>query len=177
VKTSERRSREARLLLLTALGILVLCHFFPTWSFNDEKIGEIWEEVASDAKRFVHGRFSPDALMATASILTVAVVMMAAPFATGFLQRARALLWVMRLLALAFSGWFSWMIHHAARLNFSSTPMGWQEQMENIGTGMWLLILSLWLATAGLFWIPKRQEEEPSGPILPSTAEGEGAVK
>lgn len=142
------------MLLWTALAVLVVAHFCPMESRGGGHLWDVWLEVAREARRLADGDFSLDGMMGSASVIIVTVVMVAAPFAVEFLIQARPLLWTMRLLSLAFSGWFSYMV-------FDWTRPLWKG-MSDMGVGLQLLVLALWLATAGFWRIPGRTEEQAS---------------
>ena len=154
---------EARILLGAALGVVAVAHFLPMWGSEHPwlPLYRVWRDVARAGAGLADGRWSLDRLIGSVSIVCVAATLVAAPFLTGFLHRAVALLWVMRGLAVAFSGWFCFMIYEAVMALWAytgSSPSHWtlrvQKFSDELGPGMWLLMLSFWLATVGFMRIP-----------------------
>ncbi|BCU79517.1 hypothetical protein [Luteolibacter sp. LG18] len=151
---------HARIGFGIALAMAAAAHFLPAWRMERYTLCDLWSEFAHDVEFLLSGSYSLDRLMSSAAILCVTATMIAAPFLVRFLQGARALLWVVRLLALAFSGWFTVIIVHATR-HFETQRI----TLLAIGPGLWLLMGAFWIFTLSMFLIRARKggaEEPPS---------------
>ncbi|MGC4013496.1 MAG: hypothetical protein QM755_03105 [Luteolibacter sp.] len=159
-----------------ALVLVVAAHFLPAWWVRSVTLVGLWDEMGNDLKRIMGGSWSVDRFVALGSVFAVMGTMLVLPFVAGLLARARPLLWVMRMLATMFTGWFCVLIFRRAshfnpeREHHQSFGTPTLQDLAWIGPGMWCVIGALCLVVVGLWWIPGRRVEIADlmrGAVLP----------
>ncbi|MGC4013326.1 MAG: hypothetical protein QM755_02240 [Luteolibacter sp.] len=157
---SPKRLRAARIVLGMAAVLLVVLQFSST-RFMDATVWfyEVWLWMWDELRGVVHGSFELPMLLFFGVIIFSHLFILSQPFMVGFYSRARALLWVARLIAIAPWGWL--------------IVCGYLGDLMRIFEGempdlLFLLILAIFaLVPVGLFLIPARGVSLPSD--LPST--------
>jgi len=154
-KSYRIRLGVARSVLGSAVVALVLAHF---WPLNDRSpsgvpfyLIDLWKEMVDQFVRGIRNLEGSGAARVgmVATMCFVAAFLVAAPFLAGFFSRARALLWVVRILAAGLIG----EIFYNDGSHLPTEP-----------AGSIILLSSLCLTTLGLFLVPKFPKPVLSGP-------------
>ncbi|MGC4013494.1 MAG: hypothetical protein QM755_03095 [Luteolibacter sp.] len=169
-----RRLRIAQVILAAALVVTTAAHFANSSRAEDRPFWKGWAQVGNFLWRTLHGTSARlTDWMEIGSVLGVTAALLAAPFTVGLLHRAKPLLWIMRILATAFSGWFTYQLLIAWGLNRLSRETGkgidWADAFLDTPPALRMLLVAFWIATVGFWCIPAMKRKLQTG--------SEGAVE